>query len=81
MRAADSLDASFGESEVLHLALLNQILHRSGDVFDRYIRVDPMLVEQVDDIHLEPLEGPLDGLLDVLRLAVEARCALHAARI
>ena len=32
-----------------------------------------MLIEQVDDIDLEPLERALDGLLDVVRLAVQPR--------
>ena len=40
-----------------------------------------MLIEQVDDIDLEPLERALDGLLDVLRPAVQARRALHPAGI
>ena len=32
-----------------------------------------MLIEQVDGLDLEPLERALDGLLDVLRPAVQAR--------
>jgi hypothetical protein len=73
VRAADGLHACFGKAEVLDLAFLNQVLHRSRYVFDRHVRVNPMLIEQVDDIHLEPLERALGGLLDVLRPAVQAR--------
>jgi hypothetical protein len=62
VRAADRLHARFGKAEVLDLAFLNQILHRARHVFDRHVRVNPMLIEQVDDIHLEPLERALDGL-------------------
>ena len=71
--ATDGLHACFGKAEVLDLAFLNQVLHRSGYVFDGHVRVNAMLIEQVDDIHLEPLERALDGLLDVLRPAVQAR--------
>ncbi len=40
---------------MLHLAFLNQVLHRSSHVFDRHIRVDPVLVEQIDDSILRRL--------------------------
>src|ERR1019366_402770 len=71
--ATDGLHSCFGKAEVLDLAFLNQVLHRSSDVFDRHVRVDPMLIEQVDDINLESLERALGGLLDVLWPAVQTR--------
>ena len=43
--AADRLRAGFGEAEVLDLAFLNQLLHRAGDVFDRHVRIDAVLIE------------------------------------
>ena len=70
--ATDRLHARFGEAEVLDLASLNQILHRSRHVFDRHVRVDAVLIEQVDGVDLEPLERALGDLLDVLRPAVQA---------
>ena len=73
MRAADGLHAGFGQAEVLHLALLNQFLHRARHVFDGHVRVNPMLIEQINRLDLEPLERAFDGLLDVLRPAVQAR--------
>ena len=73
MGAADGLHARFGEAEVLDLAFLNQFLHRARHVFDGHVRVDAVLIEQVDDVDLEPLERAFDGLLDVLRPAVQAR--------
>ena len=79
--AADRLHAGFGKTEVLDLALLNQFLHRTSHVFDGHIRINPMLVQQVDHIDLEPLERALGGLFDVLRPAVQARGALHPAGI
>ena len=40
-----------------------------------------MLIEQVDCLDLEPLERALDGLLDVLRAAVQSRRAPHRTGI
>jgi len=73
VRAADGLRASFGHPKVLHLALQNQILHRARHIFNRHVRVNAMLIEQINGIHFEPFERTLDGLFDVLRLAVQAR--------
>ena len=73
VRAANRLHACLGKSEVLDLPGLNQFLHRAGHVFDGHVRVDAMLIQQVDAFHPEPLERAFDGLLDVLRPAVHAR--------
>jgi hypothetical protein len=62
----DCLDSWFRKAEVLHLTLLNEILHRSRDVFDGHVRVNAVLVEQIDDIGLESLEGGLGDFRDVL---------------
>ena len=44
---------------MVDLALLDQVLDRARDVFDGDLGVDPVLVEQVDDLDLEPFEeGP-----------------------
>ena len=56
---------------MLHLALLDQLLHGARDVFDRHIRVDAVLIEQVDDVSLEALERSLGDLLDVLGPAIQ----------
>ena len=40
----------------LTLPSLDQVLHRAGDVLDRHVRVDAVLVEQVDDVGPEPLQ-------------------------
>ena len=70
MGAADRLRARFGQAEVLDLALLDQVLHRPRHVLDRHVRVDAVLVEQVDGVDPEPLERALGDLLDVLGPAV-----------
>ena len=46
--AANRLRSGFGQPEVLHLALLDQVFHRTGDVLDRHVRVDAVLIEQID---------------------------------
>src|SRR5207249_2702837 len=68
----DGLHACFRESEMFHLALLNQILHGSGDVFDRHVGIDAVLIQQVDDIGLEALERGLGDLLDAFWTTVQA---------
>src|SRR4051794_2975271 len=54
MRAADVLHARLRHPEVPHLAGLDQLLDGAGDVFDRDVRIDAVLVEQVDPVGAEP---------------------------
>ena len=51
-----------GQAEVLDLALLDQVLHRAGHVLDRHVRVDAVLIEQVDRVDLQPLRASLGDL-------------------
>src|SRR3989442_503099 len=76
MGAPDGSHAGLREAEVPHLALADQLLHRSGDVLDRRVRVDAMLVEEVDVFGLESLQAPVDRDLDVLGAAVYAAVLL-----
>ena len=46
--AANSLRTRLGQAEVLDLALGDQLLDGTGDVLDRDVGVDAVLVEQVD---------------------------------
>lgn len=48
MCAADCLHAGFREAEVVDLAFADEFFDGSGDVLDRDVRVDALLVEQVD---------------------------------
>ena len=66
MGATDRLCAHFGETEVLDVALVNQIFHGPCHVFDRHVGVDTVLIEEVNRLDTEPLERALDHLLDVL---------------
>src|SRR4051812_33820004 len=71
MSTANSLHAGFRKPEMLHLAGLNQFLDRTGNVLDGYLRVDAVLIEQVDDVGSQALQRALDGRLDVLRPAIQ----------
>src|SRR5436190_2828116 len=56
VRAADRRCTRFGEAEVLHLPLGDQLPNRAGDVLDRHALVDAVLVVEVDRIDAEPAE-------------------------
>ncbi len=71
MGAADRGGAGFGQTEGAHLALGNQVAHRTGDVLHRHVGIDAVLVEQVDDVGLQPLQRGLGDGADVLRAAVK----------
>src|ERR1019366_5145673 len=78
----DRFCGCLGKSEVLDLACLNQFLHGTRDLFDRHVRIHPVLIQQVDGFDFEPLERAFDGFLDVLRPAIQLRrCTGHATRI
>ena len=70
LRAADCLCRGFGQPEVFDLALLNQILHCAGNVFNRNFGVHAMLIVEVDGIDLQPPERAFDNVPDVLRPAI-----------
>ena len=56
-----------------YLPFLDQLLHRSRDLFDRHVRIDAMLVEQVDRVGAEPPQRVLDaGLIASGRLSSPA---------
>jgi len=70
--APNRVGSGFRKSEVLDLALTDQVLHCSRHVFDRHVRVNPVLIEQINCLDLEPLERGLGDLIDVFRAAVKA---------
>jgi hypothetical protein len=73
MGAPDRLHARFRKAEVLDLALLDQLLHRASDVFDRHVRIDAVLIEEINALGLQAFERGLGDLPDVLWPAVKAR--------
>ena len=62
MGAADRLRSRFRKAEVLHLAFLDEFLHRSRHIFDRHVGIDAVLIEEIDGIDPEPLERGLSDL-------------------
>ena len=50
----------------LTLPAVDQVLDRAGDLLDRHVGVDPVLVVQVDHVEPEPAQRALDGAGDVL---------------
>ena len=64
--ATNRLCSCFRKAEVFNLAYLNQVLHCSCHIFDGHIRVNTVLIEEVNRLDPEPLEGALHYLLDVL---------------
>ena len=53
------------------LFLRDEIFDRTGDVFDGYLRVDAVLVEEIDAIRAEAFERFVGDVLDVIGPAVE----------
>ena len=72
MRTPDGVEARLRHAEVFHLARLDQVPDRAGDVFDRHSGVDTVLVEQVNDVGFEPLQRRFGDRPDVFRPAVDA---------
>lgn len=68
------------KSEMGNFSLFDQLSDCSGDVFDGYRRIDPMLVKEIDGIGAEASEGFLRDAADLLGAAVEpdARAAFDA---
>ncbi len=54
--AADRLGGSLAQSDVEHLAFLDQLGHRADGLLDLDFRIDPMLVEEVDVVGAKALE-------------------------
>ena len=55
--AADRAGAGLGQAEVADLARRDQLADGAGDVLDRHVRVDPVLVEQVDRVDAAAAAG------------------------
>src|SRR6266568_2176125 len=72
MCATDRLHACFRKAEVLHLACLNQPFHCPRHVFDRHVRVNAVLIEQINGINLETLERGLGHLFDAFWPTIQA---------
>jgi hypothetical protein len=72
MGAADGLRSSLRQSEVADLTLPHEFGHGTDGLLDRHLRIDPVLVVQVDDINFQPPQTGLTGLMHVFRPAIHA---------
>ena len=57
MRAADRPGGGLGQAEVLDFALGDQLPDRPSHVLDRHVRVDAVLIEDIDAIGSQALQG------------------------
>ncbi len=59
-----------------HLALRDQILERAGHVLDWHLRIDAMLIQQVDAVGAQTPQLGLDNLPDMIGATVQAPASL-----
>ena len=81
MGAADGFRAGFRQSKMFDLAFLDQVPDGTGDFLDGHVRIDAVLVEQIDGLHPQPLERGFGDLLDMLGPAVQPRPAGATIRV
>src|SRR5271155_775475 len=61
----------FGEAEIFYFAGFDQFGHSAYGVFDRRVRVDAMLVIEIDVIDAKAFQGSVAGGADVFGLATD----------
>src|SRR4051812_27372663 len=71
MRAADGIDSRLRQAEVLDLPRLDEFLHSPRHILNGHVRIDPVLVKQVDAVSPETLQRPLYHVADTVRPAVQ----------
>jgi hypothetical protein len=69
--AANRGRGGFGEAERLHLALLDQILDGAGDILDRDVLIDAVLIIEIDRLDPQARDRPLNHAPDMLGATVE----------
>jgi hypothetical protein len=80
VRSADALDAGLGETEVLDLALADEVLHGARHVFHRNLRVHAVLIEQIDAIRAQALQRLIGHPPDAFGAAVQALAGVSVAK-
>jgi hypothetical protein len=79
MGATDGVGARFRKTEVLDLAFSDQTLHCAGDLFDRHVGINPMLIQKVDRIDAESTQGSFGRRPDQLRTTRNGRVSIGVA--
>ena len=72
MRSADCSCARLRKTEVQDFPRLDEVFDRARHILDWHLRIDPVLVIEIDAVSLEALQRALDHLLDVLRTAIQS---------
>src|SRR4051812_10052449 len=72
MRRADRLRRRFRQAEEAYFPLLLQARHLADRVLDRHVWVDAVLVVEIDDVDVQPLEARLAGGPHIFRIAAHA---------
>ena len=73
MRSADGRSPSLRQAEMQYLSFGDQVLDRTGHVLDRHVRIDAMLIEQVDVIGPQAQKRCVGGRANVVWPTVQTR--------
>src|SRR5437868_9731525 len=69
--ASNGIGAGFRQTEIAHLAGANQLRHRAYGFLNRRLRVDSMLIVEINAINAETVQAGFACLLDVFRFAAD----------
>src|SRR5437879_5764981 len=72
MRAANTLRSGFRHPEMVYLALADQSLKGPGDIFDRHVGIDAVLVEEINCVGSQSLQCRIRVLANAFGPAVES---------
>src|SRR3954447_12360399 len=73
VRAPDGLRAGLGQAQIADLAGVHELLHRPDGLLYLRVRVDAVLVVEVDVVDVQALERCVAGLTHVLGVAADAQ--------
>src|SRR6266851_6750746 len=72
MRAPNRRRRRLGQTEVAGFARFDEVCHRADGLLDRDLRIDAMLIVEIDDVDLQPLQTRVALLEDILSIAAHA---------
>ena len=80
MRTADRGRRGFRQAEEANLTLLLQPRHGANRLLDRHVRVDAVLVVEVDDVDAQPPQAGLAGRANIIGIALHCRGTRRSRR-
>src|SRR5260370_1415287 len=72
MRAPNRRRRRLGQTEEADFARFDELRHRADCLLDRDLRIDAMLIVEIDDVDLQPLQTRIALLEDILPIAAHA---------